>query len=214
MTEAFLNLINAHFPLTARDAGEFRALSLNGMDFAVQAYEAEGLGHVGIMEMQGMNGAMTMHSIVVNPFFRDAPLLSCDRVCAFGTESLFLELYNTQLAHTFCEDGLSDVLAAYAELPDEDPGRHWYEHLRMRSCVSKKGQGIGPQLDAMAQDYLRVWLAAAQAAPACDADAKRAQAAVYTDGLIANGGPATDAFLVRFGKETTGRFFREVLFGA
>ena len=44
-------------------------------------------------------------------------------------------------------------------------------------------------------------------------EAKKAKAAIYSNGLIENGGPATDPFLQAFGKEKTKEFFEKVLFG-
>ncbi len=44
-------------------------------------------------------------------------------------------------------------------------------------------------------------------------DLKKEKASLYSNGLIENGGPATDPFIQSFGKEKTKKFFKEVLFG-
>ena len=46
-----------------------------------------------------------------------------------------------------------------------------------------------------------------------DPEEKKRRAAVYSDGLVANGGPSTDVFKKSFGDEKTKEFFDKVLFG-
>ena len=49
--------------------------------------------------------------------------------------------------------------------------------------------------------------------PACGEEKKREKAAVYSEGLLVRGGPATDPVKAAIGEEKTAAFFRNVLFG-
>ena len=93
MTDHLLALLKAQYPLRACDAGEFSALKASGMRFTVEAYEAEGLGHVSVMRAKGFFGLMKMDTLIVNPTERDLPLYSYDRILAMGQEASSYDWY-------------------------------------------------------------------------------------------------------------------------
>lgn len=214
MLPTMLIALHNAYPLTELPAGEYAKLKVSALTFTVRHFTAEGLGHVCWMEGRGMLGLMRMETLVVNPFTVDAPLFSYDRIHAMGNDTLLLELYETRLART-ATDLLRNVAAGYAALPDADPGTHWYDDLRWPESIKKKGKKAAtPQLDALAADFTAAYIALCQTSPACRPEEKLPMAQAYTRGLIANGGPSTDAFVKAFGRERTDAFFREVFFGA
>ena len=86
--------------------------------------------------------------------------------------------------------------------------------------------GIGPgrpeQMTAQAEAAIErsdvlcgytVYLDLLKDARLCDPVQKKGKADAYRDGLLAHGGPATDAFLKAWGPERTGVLFKKVLFG-
>ena len=212
MTDRLLALLKAHYPLRACDADEFSALKASGMRFTVEAYEAEGLGHVSVMRAKGFFGLMKMDTLIVNPTERDLPLYSYDRILAMGNDTLIAELYDTTVGG-FTSPELDALLERSAALPDRDPGTHWYDGIRLSQSISKKGKKPERQaFDRLAEDHFAAWLNA-QCPPLTDKAAKRAKAVAYVDGLLTHGGPSTDVFKKALGQEKTELLFRKVLFG-
>ncbi len=212
MTDKLLSLIGALYPLRALDAGEFARLKVHGLRFTIEAYEADGLGHVSVMRAGGMLGLMKMDTLIVNPTRRDLPLYSYDRIHAMGNDTLIIELYDTTLEAFSCE-ALNRLQAEARGLPDRDPGTHWYDGIRLPQSLSKKGKRAqSPAFDRLAADFLTAWLHA-ECPPTGDFAAKREKTAAYVNGLLAQGGPSTDVFRKALGTERTAALFRNVLFG-
>ena len=95
MTTQILNLIKSKYPLTPIEAGDMATLKASGMKFSVEAYKAEGLGHVSVMRAKGFFGLMKMDTLIINPTAIDLPLYSYDRILAMGNDTLIVELYDT-----------------------------------------------------------------------------------------------------------------------
>ena len=166
------------------------------------------------MKATGMLGAMKMESFIVDPFDVDAPLLSIDRIQAMGNDTLYMEIYDTCLDPERKEEGFENVKKKYAELNDVPLKENWYDHLRYGSSIIKKvKKGQSDALDACIEEYAEAYLELLKKAAPCDHDRKKEKAREYSDGLIENGGPATDAFLKSWGKEKTAEYFAKVLFG-
>ncbi len=213
MTDLFLKAIQAVFPLTELDCGDFAVMKHSGMTFRIRAFQAQGLGHVSVMTASGFFGLMKMDTLMINPTEVDLPLLSYDRVLAIGNDTLIYELYDTLLAPADLSK-VEAVKQAAAGLPDHDLGQHWYDPIKLPASLSKKGKK--PQrtaFDGCALDYLKAYLEAAQNAVPCDAALKREKASVYVEGLLTHGGPSTDVFMKGIGPEKTAALFRRILFG-
>lgn len=216
MTERILKLICEKFPLTEKSIGEFSTFKAKGMTFKNQAFCAEGLGHVCVMRASGFFGLMKMDTLVVAPTQLDLPLLSYDRIYAMGNDTLIVELYDTMGEKKVALDGVNDVKKRYARLPErfaegEEPP-HWYDSIRLPETTSKKGKKRdSASFDEYTEQYLRAYLASY--AEACDSDAKKSRTDEYVNGLVKQGGPATDVFKQQFGEEQTERILKEVLFG-
>lgn len=212
MTEKLIRLLREKYPLRACDAGAFSVLKASGMRFTVEAYEAEGLGHVSLMRARGFFGLMKMDTLIVNPTERDLPLYSYDRILAMGNDTLIAELYDTTVGG-FTAPELNALLERSADLPDRDPGTHWYDGIRLPQSISKKGKKAQrEEFDRLAQAHFAAWLGA-KCQPLADRDAKRAKTAAYVEGLLTHGGPSTDVFKKALGQEKTEQLFRKVLFG-
>ncbi len=213
-TESLLTRIGAQYPLTEIPAGEFSALKVSSIRFSIKAYHAEGLGHVSIMTASGMMGLMQMDTLIVNPTARDLPLYSYDRILAMGNDTLITELYATMLEEKPLP-ALAEVKNAFSHLPERDPGEHWYDSIKLQESISKKTKKKqSADMDALSLAHLEAFLSF-PAAAVSDKDLARKQtlAAAYVDGLLEKGGPSTDVFVKKLGKETTARLFREILFG-
>lgn len=213
MTEKMLAFINAAYPFTERDSGEYARTTVNGMAVTFRCFDAEGLGNVSVMHGQ-IPGAMGMETLVVNPFARDMPLFSYDRILAGGRDTLFLELYDTKVSCTPDAAGLAALKADCADLTDVPTKPNWYDAIHYpQSIVKTASQDLTPRLDTLTEDYLAEYLRMTALAPACDPAEKKKAASAYTEGLLNNGGASTDGFLKAKGMEFTRGLFREVLFG-
>lgn len=212
MIDKLLNLMNTRYPLTPIDVGEMAKLKANGMTFTVSAYRAQGLGHVSVMRAKGFFGLMKMDTLIINPEKVDLPLYSYDRIYAAGNDTLIVELYDTLLGK--CDlSAMETVKAQYGNLPERDPGTHWYDSIKLKESISKKGKKAQtPDLDRLTIDHFQAYLNTA-VNQVEDSKAKNARASVYVEGLLSQGGPSTDVFKKTMGEEKTAALFRTVLFG-
>lgn len=215
MTGKLLDIIGNELKLTPVDCGEFATRKVSGMNFRISAWNAEGFGRVSLMQVSGMLGLMKMQTLIVNPFEVDAPLLSYDRIEAMGNDTLMLEPFDTTLGTgSFDESALVNMKANTADLPDRDAAPCWYDGMRLPSTIDVKCKKKDTaRLDEITESYFEAYLRAAKAAASCDPEAKKIRAAAYSNGLIDQGGPATDPFVKTYGAENTREFFRTVLFG-
>lgn len=212
MTAKILEKISEKHALTAIDVGDFAELLASGMKFKVEAYYAEGLGHVSVMRASGFFGLMRMDTLIINPTELDLPLYSYDRIFAMGNDTLIVELYDTILGE-YSEDGMKAEKAKFASLPERDPGEHWYDSIKLGSSISKKGgKRDTAGLDELTLSHFDAYLASSSVT-VNDGDAKREKASVYVEGLLEKGGPSTDVFKKALGIEKTSELFRRVLFG-
>ena len=208
--EKLLDVIRTKYPLEKLDAGEFSTMKVSGMTFRVNHYRAKGLGHVSTMEAKGFFGLMKMDTLVIVPFEKDMPLYSYDRILAMGNDTLLVELYDT-MVHPYDASAFDEIGKKYSSVPDRDPGKHWYDDMRLKESISKKAKKE-PLLDIATEDYLRTFINS-KAEDTSDMKEKQRLTDAYVSGLIEHGGPSTDVFVKKFGKEKTREFFETVFFG-
>jgi hypothetical protein len=212
MTDKLLDLINAQYPLKPIDTGEFATLKASGMAFTVKAYDAHGLGHVSIMTAKGFLGLMKMDTLMIVPRERDLPLYSYDRIFAAGNDTLIVELYDTLLGEADL-GALDTIKSQFAHLVERDPGKHWYDTIKLPQSISKKGKRANrAEFDALTQRHFEAYLAA-PVSSVSDKNEKSKRSAAYVNGLLTQGGPSTDVFKKTLGEAATAKLFREVLFG-
>ena len=212
MTDKLIAMLKDRYTLTALDPGEFATLKAHGMKFTVQAYHAEGLGHVSVMKAKGFFGLMQMDTVMIVPREKDLPLYSYDRIYAMGNDTLIVELYDT-MVESLNLSALDETKAKFTHLPGRDPGEHWYDSIKLPQSISKRGKkSISPKLDALALAHFDAYLSAS-AGEVADMEKKNALSADYVNGLLAHGGPSTGVFKKQLGVEKTERLFKNVLFG-
>ena len=213
MIQTMLRAITEKHHLNGMTLGEYGKMKVNGMNFQIWAFHAEGLGHVSAMVARGFFGLMKMDTLIINPTERDLPLFSYDRVHALGNDTLIYELYDTLLEQADLS-GLEQVKAKYASLPDHDLGQHWYDDIKLAVSLSKKGKKANrADFDRCALDYLKAYLDSVDAAAYCESGPKKEKASLCVEGLLTNGGPSTDVFKKGIGDEKTAELFRNILFG-
>ena len=214
MVNRLKTLVNERFPLTPLDCGEFAEMKVNGMNFSISAFKAEGLGHLSVMTAKGIFGLMQMDILIINPTEIDLPLYSYDRIFAMGNDTLIVELYDTLLGD-YSEAEMNGVKAKekYSSIPERDPGEHWYDSIKLQSSISKKGKKKHLSLmQSLADQHFEAYIKSSKT-PVTDRAAKLEKARVYVNGLIEKGGPSTDVFKKAIGQEKTRELFERILFG-
>ena len=222
--------MSKHYPLGARilkkisstytvhrlDLGGDARLSRKGIQFATEAYQVEGVGHLCIMRMKAMFGLMRMETVVLAPVERDLPLFNLDWVSAFGKETQMAELYDTQL-----KPAAPDMLSAMErikegdrDLPDPPSGGdHWYDDILYPCSYHKVGKGISKRLAKAAAGYARIYLKELQRTPVCDRGEKTEKVRAFAETLFDQGGPAVDQVTKLFGRETARRLIVQHMYG-
>lgn len=212
MTDKLLDLIKEKYKLCKLDVGEFSTLKASGMKFSVEAYRAEGLGHVSVMRAKGFFGLMKMDTLMIVPTDIDLPLYSYDRIYAMGNDTLIVELYDT-FTESVDMSALEAVKSNFASLPERDPGEHWYDSIKLPESISKKGKKAQEHdFDTLAIEHFCAYLGV-NAPAVLDVEKKRELSSRYVNGLLSQGGPSTDVFKRELGEEKTTALFRKVLFG-
>jgi hypothetical protein len=164
------------------------------------------------MQAAGFFGLMKMDTLIINPTEIDLPLYSYDRIFAMGNDTLIVELYDT-LVYPYDAASLANAKNDYADLPERDPGIHWYDSIKLPESISKKGKKAHtPRMDQLTLAHFDAYLNSPAAAVA-DKAAKEAKASYYVDGLLERGGPSTNVFKKALGEETTAKLFKTILFG-
>ena len=211
-----IDLIRKSFNLEEQQAGEFSSLKVGPMKFSIEHWDGGVLGNVSYMAASGMMGLMKMETLIINPVKADLPLLSMDTVLAMGKIVVIAEIYDTTIGG-FDEKPCLSVKEKLSCYPDRPTAGTWYDNIKLGCSVSKKtGKKALTELEKGLADYLQAYLSIADTTPGLSADLleqKRLKADAYVTGLLENGGPSTDVFMKKLGKEKTEKLFREVLFG-
>ena len=213
MDSKVLDMISKNYRLTEKEVGEEGCFKAAGMKFKTRLFKADGLGSVSVMKAKGFFGLMQMTTVVVNPFYVDAPLLSYDNIAAFGKHITCMEIVDTTLSGKFDMTRLEEIRCQYSELPNKDMGSHWYDDMHMGTPICKivqKNQVAA--VNELVRQYFSAYIHNTLNCSACDEKAKRYKASVYSDGLLAKGGPATDPVKKAIGEEKTAYFFKNILF--
>ena len=94
MTDKILSMIKKEYRVRSLNAGVFHKLVIQGMNFAIDIYEAVGLGRVAVMRASGLLGLMRRDTLIVSPLEKAAPLVSYERIKVFGKETYILTKYD------------------------------------------------------------------------------------------------------------------------
>lgn len=209
----FIGLLKEKYTVKERNIGAYAVMKKNGMKFNISAYEIEGIGNMSYFTMSAMLGLMKMQTVVFTPLTVDAPLFSFDYINAMGNETLMLELYSTQLGDIDVSS-LDEIKARYHALPDHDLGSHWYDHLKMSPTLAKKGKKLTEDYKKLCEEFFRGYVTVLSTAAPCERGPKQEKVREYTNGLLNNGGPATDQFRKLFGEEATVELFTKYIFSS
>lgn len=215
MLEQYIEELGKEFELTQADTKEYSSFQVKGMNFEVKAYDAKGLGRISLMEAKTPLAIMEMDSLIINPFEKDVPLFSIDRVKTLGKPILYIEMYDTLLKEKRNEAEFLEIRRQYDDIRNAKyENGNWCKDICYSSVVAKRGRKKDyERLNSLMDSYFDVYLKQCKEAKDCDRNEKKKKADAYRDGLLKNGGAATDNFIKSLGREKTEAFFRQVLFG-
>ncbi|MBR2281690.1 MAG: hypothetical protein IJ863_03600 [Spirochaetales bacterium] len=214
LIETFLDSIGNRFPMKELPAGEFSEAKVSIMRFRIRHWDAGLLGNVSYMCTDGL---MKMESLIINPTRIDMPLLSMDTILAMGRLSVYAEIYDTTV-NGFDQKGCQaakDSLSGYSEVQAKP---HWYDGIKLPCSMAKKvrttdSESMGKGLERFLEAYVSSAVTASEITDPTVLAEKTKRCNAYVDGLLANGGPSTDVFLKKYGKERTAQLYHDVLFG-
>ena len=208
-------LLSKSYTLKKQDIGKDAKLSKQGITMLPESYEIEGIGHLCILNMKVMFGMMKMATVVIAPQDKDLPLMNLDWVHAGGKETLYAELYDTQLAPVSEERlaAFQEIKEKDADLLDVESEPRWYDPILYPCSYRKNGKGIGERLALTARAYLTSYVTWLADAPTCDTDAKRAKNKAFAATLLEKGGPAVNQVTKLFGAETAARLVLSHMYG-
>lgn len=214
MMDQLLEMINAYYDLREQDTNTYKDAELNGIPLIIKSYDVVNFGSVSILS--SASNVMNLDTLILNPFSKDMPLFSYDRIKAFQTDTLFIELYDTLLDKSMnkvVNEELNKIKKKYQDINELEHKDNWYDSIRLDASISKKVELNQSNLfDELTKEYLKTYLSISKNLCSCNEELKKAKAKEYTDGLLENGGPSTDAFIKAKGKEYTEKLYREVLF--
>lgn len=214
MMNQLLEIINAYYDLIELDTNTYKDAELKGIPLIIKTYDAVNFGSVSILSSN--SNVMNLDTLILNPFSKDMPLFSYDRIKAFQTDTLFIELYDTLLDKSInkvVNEELNIIKKKYQEISELEHKDNWYDSIRLDASTSKKvGIDQSNLFNDLTKEYLKGYLSISKNLDSCNEELKKAKAKEYTDGLLENGGPSTDAFIKAKGKKYTEKLYREVLF--
>lgn len=208
--ELMLNILKEKYEVQQLDVKDFKNLKVGPMKLKVSQYYIKGIGNLSIMTGKAMMGLMKMDTLILSAFEVDAPIFSYDRIHAMGNDTLIYDLYDSYVEKSDISP-LQKVIDKYQDIPNKDPGVHWYDDIRLPEAILKKDKG-NAKVQELAMEYFEEFINLLPTFKVCDPVIKKPLVDKYTQGLLDNGGASTDMFIEKLGKEKTTQLFKEVLF--
>lgn len=206
-----LNEIKNKYTLNKIDCQEFAHLKVKGMKFKIEAFNVENFGHLSIMNASGFFGLMNMQTLILIPKQIDMPIYSYDRIKVFSKDILLCEIYDTCVEKNDLSV-LSQVIDKYEYITNKDVGTHWYDSIKFKESFAKQTtKKQSKELDDFILEHFKSFLNI-EFNKVHDLDKKKNLIKDYVNKLLEHGGPSTDQFIKKYGKEMTSRLYKEVLF--
>lgn len=211
--EKYIEIVNLGFPVVEQDTGEYSKMKISGMNFDIRSFEAQGLGHVSVMKAKGFFGLMQMESLMITPFEKDAPLFSTEFIKIGGRIKYLVEIYNTLNGECDIEP-IKKIDTSDSDFEHGKAKSNWYDNLKLYSLSLSCKKKSENKMRRLSEEFIEKYIAASHLAKNTeDMALKKKNTLYFVDGLLNNGGPATDVFVKSLGKEKTADILHNVLFG-
>lgn len=214
MIRQFLEEVNKVYECKKVNIGVFENVKVEGSKIHMEAYDANGLGRVTLIEVKGFLNLWQMQSLIVNPMSVDAPIYYYHRHNRKGKDIYKVEVLNTLLEDREFEEFVP-VLEKYADIPDLEDKENWYDEIKMQSCVLKGVQKEEKdKLDEIALEHFKAYKRVLMEAPECSKINKKAEMQEFIDGLVEWSGIAIlQLFRAYYDKMVAKKLCTDVLFG-
>lgn len=194
--------------------GKYRAMKypklIPMMRFSVSCYEMGDLGHLMIMNTNGMGGAMKLQTLSFTPNTgKDIPYLLIDSMSMKKKALAYVEYYNcTQKELSF--DSLRRIKEKYEGIPDYAEKDAWYIGERTKDSLIKGGENADEGLlFSMVRESIDAYLAAAKDAPSDESNLAGLKA--FQDRMLKEGNPSEATMVKVLGKEGYEEFYRSCI---
>lgn len=155
MNFAGIDLFAQRGNLVPKDVSPWQTFSGKGMKFQLQSYDWGNCACVSCLSMRAFFGIMKMESLICTPYSKDLPLFSYDHISVLGKQTLFVELYDTQV-EPIDLSAMDTIKESYKDLTDKDIKPAWYDSLRLSPCTYKVGRG--PRISELASSMMTAYL--------------------------------------------------------
>ncbi|SET38581.1 hypothetical protein [[Clostridium] polysaccharolyticum] len=198
------------------DCGEFASLTIQNMKFHVKSYAVEKLGHLVLMDTSGTKG-LQMLSGVVNPYYKNLPMLSFDCMYIEERRSILIELYDLveekEPIYLNYIEKFKELQKQY-EWEDMELNESWYDDLRS-VCMSKAVGAEEEKVSAVLKEFLSLYVEMEQKLCCLSENRMEIKQSItqdYVNKLIEAGGPSTNMFKAALGTEKMKQFYDNVFF--
>ena len=176
------------------------------MKFSVSCYEIEDIGHLMIMNTNGMGGAMKLQTLSFTPNTgKDIPYLLIDSMVMKKKALAYVEYYNCTQKNLNIE-GLGKVKEKYKNVPDYAEKDAWYIKERTQDSLIKGGENADENLlYDMVRESIDAYLAAAKEAPADKENLIGLKA--FQNRMLKEGNPSEGTMVKVLGKEGYEEFY-------
>ena len=177
------------------------------MKFSVSCFEIEDLGHLMVMNTNGMGGAMKLQTLSFTPNTgKEIPYLLIDTMSMKKKALAYVEYYNCT-GKDLHFDLLEKIKEKYKSLPDYAEKDAWYIRERTEDSLIKGGENADENLlFEMVKESLDAYLAIAKEAPA---DARSlAGLKAFQERMLKEGNPSEGTMVKVLGKEGYEKFYK------
>ena len=212
MTQRLLHIIDSYYALDEIDVGEFSQFKARGLRFSLKSYKAEGLGHISVLQGEGVFGLFKRDVVIITPLKLDLPLYTYDRVHFMGIDKLIVEMYNT-IVSDFCSQEMHRVKRNYSSLKERGSFSPFFESMRLPSSFHKKSWfQRSPSFDKLTMDHFAAYLSSSDSKQE-DTKEKKERTSFFVEGFLENGDPATSYFIRKYGPKKTSLLYKKYIFG-
>ncbi len=214
MINQFLAKIKESYECSSVDVGDFKDVHVEGAKIHIEAYDAQGLGRVALIEVWGFLKLWRMQSMIIHPLEKDAPIYYYHRHNRKGRD-----IYKAEVLNTLVDDREIDVftpvLEKYMSIENLNDKENWYDEIKMSGCVLKTvPKKEKEKLDAVAREHFDTYLKLCQDSPKCGKTRRKASAQEFVDGLVEWSGLAIlQLFRSYYEKAVAKALCLEILFG-
>lgn len=135
MIDKIIGMMKKEYRMKSMDAGVFKKLKIEGMDFTVESYDAVGLGRVSVMRTSGLLGLVKRETLVISPLEKDIPVVTYERSKTFGKDAYILGKYDYVNPTEYTkEDGKKQQSAEYDERIEKFFQSYIEESLSAQKC--------------------------------------------------------------------------------